>query len=235
MRLPPAVGRFAIQCSSLAALATIARMSHLILLRHGESQLNVLNRQKRVYCGQYETPLTDLGREQAREAGRQLAAREHLRIQRAVSSCHERSRETLSLALEQLARPVELLPPVNGLNERSLGRFEGLAEEDVFRDHPQYRDHPDFKRFMNCFVQKAPEGENLAEVSIRAWRAVENLLASSEGDLLIVSHYNTIRCILGRALLLSQEAVLGLRIPNAVPIVLKRGERFELLEGMTIG
>jgi hypothetical protein len=33
-------------------------MSHLILLRHGESQLNVVNRQKRVYCGQYETPLT---------------------------------------------------------------------------------------------------------------------------------------------------------------------------------
>jgi hypothetical protein len=49
-----------------------------------------------------------------------------------------------------------------------------------------------------------------------------------------VSHYNTIRCILGRALLLRQETVLGLRIPNAVPIILRRGERFELLAGMTI-
>ena len=196
-------------------------MSHLILLRHGESQLNVLNRQKRVYCGQYETPLTDFGREQARAAGRQLAERPHLRIERAVSSHHERSRETLQLALAQLLHPVELLPPVAGLNERSLGQFEGLAEEDVFRDHPQYRDHDDFKRFMNCFVQKAPEGENLAEVSVRAWRAVEQLLADCGagvsparaaetaaprgGDLLIVSHYNTIRCILGRALLLREE------------------------------
>ena len=212
-------------------------MSHLILLRHGESQLNVLNRQKRVYCGQYETPLTDFGRAQARDAGRQLAERQHLRIVRAVSSHHERSRETLRLAIEQLAYPIELLPPVAGLNERSLGRFEGLAEEDVFRDHPQYRDHPNYQRFMNCFVQKAPEGENLAEVSLRAWRAVESLLAESEGDLLIVSHYNTIRCILGRALLLSQESVLSLRISNAVPIVLRRcdsasGLRFELLEGM---
>jgi broad specificity phosphatase PhoE len=209
-------------------------MSHLILLRHGESQLNVLNRQRRVYCGQFETPLTDVGREQARAAGRQLAARSDLRIVRAVSSCHERSRETLRLSIEQLAYPVESLPPVEGLNERSLGRFEGLAEDDVFRDHPQYRDHPDYRRFMNCFVQKAPGGENLAEVSIRAWRAVELLLAQHAGDLLIVSHYNTIRCVLGRALLLTEEAVLGLRIPNAVPIVLRRGERFELLEGMTI-
>ena len=209
-------------------------MSHLILLRHGESQLNVLNRQRRVYCGQFETPLTDTGREQARTAGKQLAARSDLRIARAVSSCHERSRETLRLAIEQIAYPVELLPPVEGLNERSLGRFEGLAEEDVFRDHPQYRDHPDYRRFMNCFVQKAPGGENLAEVSIRAWRAVEQLLEKQPGDLLIVSHYNTIRCVLGRALLLPEEAVLALRIPNAIPIVLRRGQRFELLEGMTI-
>jgi broad specificity phosphatase PhoE len=205
-------------------------MSHLILLRHGESQLNVLNRQKRVYCGQTETPLTDFGREQAREAGRQLAARRELKIVRAVSSCHERSRETLRLAIEQLGYPVELLAPVEGLNERSLGRFEGLAEEDVFRDHPQYRDDPAFNLFMNHFAQKAPEGENLAEVSIRAWRAVELLLGEATGDLLIVSHYNTIRCILGQALLLEKEAVLGLRIPNATPIVLARGrERFELL------
>lgn len=209
-------------------------MSHLILLRHGESELNVLNRQKRVYCGQFETPLTDFGREQARAAGRQLAARPHLQIKQAVSSQHERSRETLRLAVEQLPYPVELLPPAAGLNERSLGQFEGLAEEDVFRDHPQYRDHPDYQRFMNCFVQKAPEGENLAEVSIRAWQAAEQLLAKG-GDLLIVSHYNTIRCILGRALLLREEEILTLRIPNAVPIVLRRGPSLELLEGLTIG
>lgn len=209
-------------------------MSHLILLRHGESQLNVLNRQKRVYCGQFETPLTDLGREQARAAGRQLAERQHLRITRAVSSLHDRSRETLSLAAGELGYAVQLLPPMSGLNERSLGQFEGLAEEDVFRDHPQFRDHEDHKRFMNCFVQKAPEGENLAEVSHRAWQAVERLLAEQDGDLLIVSHYNTIRCILGRALLLSEETVLGLRIPNAVPLVLRRRPRWELLEGITI-
>lgn len=219
-------------------------MPHLILLRHGESQLNVLNRQRRVYCGQFETPLTDFGREQAREAGRQLAAREELKIAWAVSSCLERSRETLRLVIEQLNYAVELLPPIAGLNERSLGQFENCAEEDVFREFPRYRDDADYSRFMNHFVQRAPEGENLAEVSIRAWRAVEELLtdigagiqpAPQDGDVLIVSHYNTIRCILGQALLLEQEAVLNLRIPNAVPIVLRRSAgRFELLEGLTL-
>ncbi|HEX5102370.1 MAG TPA: histidine phosphatase family protein [Pirellulaceae bacterium] len=214
-------------------------MSHLILLRHGESQLNVVNRQRRVYCGQTETPLTDQGREQARQAGRQLAAREGLQIRWAVSSCHERSRETLRLAAGELPYAVELLPPLEGLNERSLGRFEGLAEEDVFRDHPHYRDHPDFRRFMNCFVQKAPGGENLADVTLRAWSAVESLLGESlqaerAGDLLIVSHYNTIRCLLGRLLALSEQAVLDLRVPNAVPIVIRHGSRWELVDGLEL-
>lgn len=209
-------------------------MTHLILLRHGESQLNVMNRQRRVFCGQFETPLTDFGREQARSAGRQLAARDRLRIAWGVSSCHERSCETLTLAAQQLPYAVELLPPAMALNERSLGRFEGLGEEEVFRDYPQYRDDAAFNRFQNHFVQRALEGENLAEVTLRAWPAVESLLAEREGDLLIVSHYNTIRCILGRALALSEEAVLNLRVPNAVPIVLRRRERLELVEGLAI-
>lgn len=209
-------------------------MTHLILLRHGESQLNVVNRQRRVFCGQFETPLTDFGREQAREAGRQLAAREDLRIAWGVSSFHQRSRETLQLALEQLSYPVESLPPVEGLNERSLGQFEGIAEEDVYRQFPQYRDDSTLNRFMNDFVQRALDGENLTDVTQRAWPAIEFLLAERAGDLLIVSHYNTIRCVLGRALDLSQEAVLRLRVPNAVPIILRQQERFELLEGLTI-
>ncbi|MCY2986417.1 MAG: phosphoglycerate mutase family protein, partial [Planctomycetota bacterium] len=40
-------------------------MSHLVFVRHGESVLNVVNRQTRVFCGQIDTPLTEHGREQA--------------------------------------------------------------------------------------------------------------------------------------------------------------------------
>src|SRR3954463_7910224 len=53
-------------------------MKHLVLVRHGESQLNVVNQQTRVYCGQIDTQLTDFGRRQAIEAGRHLARMDHL-------------------------------------------------------------------------------------------------------------------------------------------------------------
>ena len=53
-------------------------------------------------------------------------------------------------------------------------------------------------------------------------------------DLLVVSHYNTIRCLLGRALELPEQVVLSLRVPNAVPIFLRHGSRFELIEGIAI-
>jgi broad specificity phosphatase PhoE len=205
---------------------------HLILLRHGESELNVTNRTRRVFCGQFETPLTDFGREQARAAGRELAARNDLRIVRAVSSMLDRSRETLALVLEELPYSVELLPPAVGLNERSLGQFEGLSEDEVFAAHPHYRDHDDYRHFQNHFVQKAADGENLADVTCRAWPVIESLLAEQAGDLLVVSHYNTIRCLVGRALEWPQQAVLDYRVKNAQPVILRRKpERFELVEG----
>ncbi len=79
-------------------------MIHLILLRHGESEINVRNRSGRLFCGQTDTPLTDLGRRQAVEAGRLLAARGDLTIRYAISSALQRARETMALVLVNCRR-----------------------------------------------------------------------------------------------------------------------------------
>jgi broad specificity phosphatase PhoE len=211
-------------------------MSHLILVRHGESELNVVNRTRRVFCGQFETPLTDRGREQAREAGRLIAERRHLAVRWAIGSLLTRSQETLTLLAAQLPQPVEILDGHAALNERSLGQFEGRHEDDVFAEHPHFRDDPEYSAFQNHFVQKALGGENLADVTARAWPYLEALVAERAGDLLVVSHFNTIRCILGRALKLPDQAVLHLRVQNATPIVLRRlnAGGYELLEGIVL-
>ena len=208
-------------------------MKHLVLVRHGESQLNVTNKQKRVYCGQIDTYLTDYGRQQAVEAGRRLTRLDYLRLRRAITSPLQRAHETLSLILAQLGGEIEQLPHSRDLLERSHGVFEGRSEEDVFQEYPHYRDDPNYALFMNHFEQCAPGGETLATVSERSWPAVR-LLMEEKGDLLVVSHYNTIRCILGRALNLSSDEVLQIRVPNAVPIVLRFGEPYELVEGLSL-
>src|SRR5438552_3856883 len=194
-------------------------MRHLIFVRHGESALNALSRTTRTYCGQVETPLTEVGRQQAIAAGKKLAQLGYVEPKAGISSPLTRAVETLSLLIGQLAEPVTILPPSTHLMERSHGKFEGLAQEIVFRDYPHYRDHPDYCQFMNHFEQSAPGGETLQIVSDRAWSAIRELTSSTTGDLLIVSHFNPIRCAIGRALNMTQAETLKLHIPNAQPIV----------------
>lgn len=201
---------------------------HLVLVRHGESELNALNRTRRVFCGQIETPLTPLGQQQAEQVGRQLAALDFLRIRRAVSSPLARARHTLERIVAHLPPPVVRLLPEGELMERSHGLFEGRSEEEAFAAYPHYRDDPAFCRFMNDYQQHAPGGESLAMVTRRAWPAILRLLAGGEGDLLVVSHFNPIRCILGQALGLTPQQVLDLSVPNCQPIVLAYPGRFSL-------
>jgi broad specificity phosphatase PhoE len=205
-------------------------MRHLVLVRHGESELNAISRRTRTYCGQNETPLTEAGREQARSAGQKLAKLTYLSPQAAVSSPLSRAVHTLELLLGELAAAVPVLPPLTGLMERSHGHFEGLAEEVVFRDYPHYRDDPNYCHFMNHFEQCAPGGETLTIVTNRAWSALRELTDSTSGDLIIVSHYNPIRCLLGRTLNLPPADILNLHIPNAAPIVLGFNGAFTLLD-----
>jgi len=205
-------------------------MRHVVLLRHGESELNAVNRSKRVYCGQFETPLNERGREQALAAAQRLMELDYLRLSAAISSPLERAKETLSLVLSQLPGVIRVLEPSARLLERSHGAFEGRSEEEVFAEHPAYRDDPELACFMDHFHLHAPGGESLSVVSQRAWPVVEGLLSAEEGDVLVVSHYNPIRCIVGRALGMSEAEILRLRVPNAVPIVLRYVGGYELHE-----
>lgn len=210
-------------------------MKHLVMVRHGESQLNVINKEKRVYCGQIDTELTDFGRVQASDAGKRLKVLDYLGVRRAVASPLKRASETLSLILAELDNRIARLPHHADLMERSHGEFEGLSDEQAFARFPHYRDDPNFADFMSTYDRCAPGGETLAMVSARAWPVVERLM-QEVGDLLVVSHYNTIRCIVGRAIGLAPEQIVQISIPNAVPIVLrcrKLGEPFELVEGLT--
>jgi broad specificity phosphatase PhoE len=56
------------------------------------------------------------------------------------------------------------------------------------------------------------------------------LAESTTGDLIIVSHFNPIRCIIGQALHFTPDQTLRLHIPNAEPIVLGWNGQFSLVE-----
>jgi len=203
---------------------------HLVLVRHGQSAMNAAQDKHQGqgpvetrFCGQFDTPLTELGREQATLAGIALGQRGDLRISFAVSSALPRARETLDLILPHLPSTVIRCDSSPQLNERSLGEFEGLTVAEVLERWPQYLTNDRLNRFRDDFVQKAPRGENLTEVTNRAWDHIEQLRSASDGDLLVVSHSMTIRCIVGQALGSNPSTWLETSVKNSKPIVLRGG------------
>lgn len=211
--------------------------SHLVLIRHGESEVNRINRERRLFCGRLDTPLTDLGRTQAVQAGKLLASVPNLQIRYAISSTLSRARDTLELMKPVLPDNCRFLTASSELSERSLGSFEGQSEEDVFVKFPAYRHDPQYNRFFNDFVQKAPGGENLQDVTDRMTRVVLALWDSIDDDWVVVTHGCAIRCLLGRLLNWSAERVIDTHIPNAIPIIVRRAgyDRFELADFPELG
>ncbi len=94
-------------------------MSKLYFMRHGQTLFNLLRR-KQGWC---DSPLTELGIEQAKTVGATLRGR-GLTFDHAYSSTSERACDTLELAF-----PGQPYERVKGLKEWNFGKFEGASED----------------------------------------------------------------------------------------------------------
>jgi len=145
-------------------------VGRLILIRHGESAGN----RERRFTPHPEIPLTDLGREQARAAAAHI--REGFAPSRIVSSPLVRARQTAVILSEILALEVGV---EHDLRERDMGEFAGqlyAAPRPGFDPAAWWEWRP-------------PGGETLAEVAVRAGRALERIAAAApREDVVVVSH-----------------------------------------------
>lgn len=94
-------------------------MKRLYLLRHGQTEFNV----KKLVQGRCDSPLTDLGRQQARVAAAWLKAH-NVVPDKVVSSPLGRAMDTASLVANELLGPDAAVDPCEGIIERSYGTFE---------------------------------------------------------------------------------------------------------------
>ena len=97
-------------------------MKKLYLLRHGQTEFNV----KKLVQGRCDSPLTDLGRQQAAKAAAWLKARD-VTPDKVVSSPLSRAMATAPLPAGRLPRPGAdaAVEPCEGIIERCYGSFEG--------------------------------------------------------------------------------------------------------------
>jgi 2,3-bisphosphoglycerate-dependent phosphoglycerate mutase len=120
----------------------------LILVRHGQSQWNA----RSLFTGWGDPPLTDRGRRQAQESGRQLASRvdgdnrvDPLEV--VHTSQLARARETAAILLASAGMGDVPVRHDWRLNERHLGQLQGLTKRQVVerwsnRDRKRWRDDP---------------------------------------------------------------------------------------------
>jgi len=162
-------------------------VTHLILIRHGETDWN---RARRIQ-GATDIPLNDTGRAQAREAG--LALRDRLDTDTPlvlVSSDLQRAAETADIIGAILGRPVTGRYPE--LRERSYGEAEGVSIDELAE---RWGRGPD---------ARVPGAETREQLRERALRAVARVIddASTEGEppaVVAVAHGALIREVLAFA------------------------------------
>ncbi len=106
-------------------------MKRLYLLRHGQTEFNV----KKLVQGRCDSPLTNLGRQQARAAAAWLKAHGVV-PDKVVSSPLGRAMDTASLVACELLGPDAAAEPCEGILERCYGSFEegphGALPTDVW-------------------------------------------------------------------------------------------------------
>ena len=94
-------------------------MKRLYLLRHGQTEFNV----KKLVQGRCDSPLTDLGRQQAKMAAAWLKAH-GVTPDKVVSSPLGRAMDTADLVATELLGQNAAVEPCEGIIERCYGTFE---------------------------------------------------------------------------------------------------------------
>src|SRR6185436_16717380 len=93
-------------------------MKHLYFVRHGESELNAAG----LGAGHSESPLTEKGRQQAKQAGQEA---KDLKIDYVVCSPLSRARETAEIIAKEIGYPVKDIHVNKLFIERFFGELEG--------------------------------------------------------------------------------------------------------------
>lgn len=161
--------------------------TRLLLLRHGETELNQQHR----YSGRGDPPLTKLGEQQAERAAARLA--EIPGITAVLTSPLRRAVHTASIVAETVGAPVIERP---GLIETDFGAWEGLTFAEARARDPELH-----QRWLGSEDVAPPGGESFRAVGQRITAELAAIQAEHPGEtVVVVSHVTPIKLLLRTAL-----------------------------------
>ena len=213
-------------------------MYKIVLMRHGESTWNLENR----FTGWTDVDLTDKGMAEARHAGK-LLKEAGLSFDLAYTSVLKRAIRTLWITLDEM--DLMWLPVKNDwrLNERHYGALQGLdkgetaakyGDEQVLVWRRSYDTPPppleegddrasfNDPRYAGLDKSQIPLTECLKDTVARVMPAWDEEIAPAirAGKKIIISaHGNSLRALIKMLDGISDDAIVGLNIPNGQPLV----------------
>ncbi len=196
-------------------------MGTLVLIRHGQSQWNLENR----FTGWVDVPLTDAGREEARQGAALIKG---IRFDQAFTSVLQRAQETLRLALETIGQPHVPVEADQALNERHYGALQGLNKTETAKKYGEQQVRIWRRSFdvppPNEKTSWNPEGmsESLKDTAARTLPYFQSKilpLVTAGKNVLVAAHGNSLRSIVMHLDQLTKEQVLELNLATGAPIV----------------
>jgi 2,3-bisphosphoglycerate-dependent phosphoglycerate mutase len=213
-------------------------MYKLVLIRHGESTWNLENR----FTGWTDVELTPTGISQAMSAGKLLKA-EGYEFDVAYTSVLKRAIHTLNYCLDEMDRT--WLPVVKDwrLNERHYGGLQGLDKGETAKKYgdeqvlvwrrsydtpPPALDANDPRgqrqdiRYAKLSPEQIPLTECLKDTVARVlpfWNEAMAPAIKSGQRIVIAAHGNSIRALIKYLDNISDKDIVGLNIPNGIPLV----------------
>ena len=213
-------------------------MSHLILVRHGQSQWNLENK----FTGWVDVELAPQGKLEACKAG-ELIKILNLEITHFYTSYQLRSIDTLKLILNTIRLKPNNIVKAWQLNERHYGSLTGLNKDEMkkklgedeihkFRrswDNPpkplniNSPHHPKNISIYNDIPRDLiPDTESLKDTYERVVSYfVENIEKNLQDNIIISAHGNSIRSLLKYLFKIDNNEISKLEIPTGNPLLLK--------------
>lgn len=214
----------------------------LIFLRHGQSTWN----QQNIFIGMTDTPLTNDGMREARIAGHLLLENNYGNgIDVVYTSLLRRSTKTVWIVMQELSQ--EWVPVIKDwrLNERNYGLLVGQNKKECVAlygkdqvkkwrrswDCPpppmskssQFWPGKDIRyKMLGVPEHMIPTHESLKDVTKRTSKFWDEVIVPQlklKKKVLIVGHENNLRSIIKRLDDISNEEIINLELPRAIPLV----------------
>lgn len=229
-------------------------MKKIVLLRHGESAWNRENR----FTGWTDVDLTEKGVQEAYRAG-ELMKKEGFAFDKAYTSYLKRAVKTLNGALDAMDQDWIPVEKDWRLNEKHYGQLQGLnkaetaakygdeqvkiwrrsfdvAPEPLSEDDPR---NPRFEaRYAGVADGQLPRTESLKDTIERImpyWKETIFPELKNSGELLVVAHGNSLRGIIKHLKGISDDDIVNLNLPTAVPYVFEFDDDMNLVKDYFLG